>query len=182
MVLALINSVQAQGSYWIAVSFIWGWLLFPIMSLGEVIKKEVALGAINLRYYVRITTLIVLVWLLCYPLYGCFFEYVLHIGDNYDEVMTVINISLPFYCVFAYGSIFSSIFYGTGKVQFVLYQSLVVNACVYGTAFTLYKIHIYIPTLTNITYLFSCSLLLGSLINAVLFYRKRRYLYGNWAI
>lgn len=33
--------VNEQGTYWVANSFIWGWLLLPVNQLGELIKQEV---------------------------------------------------------------------------------------------------------------------------------------------
>ena len=42
MVSRMVNIVGEQGTYWVANNFIWGWLLLPILQLGELIKREVA--------------------------------------------------------------------------------------------------------------------------------------------
>ena len=39
MVSRLVNIVGEQGTYWVANNFIWGWLLLPILQLGELIKQ-----------------------------------------------------------------------------------------------------------------------------------------------
>ena len=40
MISRMVNMVGEQGIYWVANNFIWGWLLLPILSLGDLIKKE----------------------------------------------------------------------------------------------------------------------------------------------
>ena len=40
MVSRMVNMVGEQGTYWVANNFIWGWLLLPVLQLGELIKKE----------------------------------------------------------------------------------------------------------------------------------------------
>ena len=42
IIIRMINEVQEQGTFWVANSFIWGWLLLPILALGELIKRDTA--------------------------------------------------------------------------------------------------------------------------------------------
>lgn len=42
MVSKMVNMVGEQGTYWVANNFIWGWMLLPVIQLGELIKQEVA--------------------------------------------------------------------------------------------------------------------------------------------
>ena len=42
MIARMVNVVGEQGTYWVANNFIWGWLLLPVLQLGELIKQEVA--------------------------------------------------------------------------------------------------------------------------------------------
>jgi len=42
MVSRMVNMVGEQGTYWVANNFIWGWLLLPVLQLGELIKQETA--------------------------------------------------------------------------------------------------------------------------------------------
>lgn len=39
MISRMVNMVGEQGTYWVANNFIWGWLLLPIIQLGELIKQ-----------------------------------------------------------------------------------------------------------------------------------------------
>lgn len=34
--------VGEQGTYWVTNSFTWGWLLLPIIQLGELVKRDVS--------------------------------------------------------------------------------------------------------------------------------------------
>ena len=38
MIARMVNVVGEQGTYWVANNFIWGWLLLPVLQLGELIK------------------------------------------------------------------------------------------------------------------------------------------------
>ena len=42
MISRMVNVVGEQGTYWVANNFIWGWLLLPVLQLGELIKRETA--------------------------------------------------------------------------------------------------------------------------------------------
>jgi Na+-driven multidrug efflux pump len=49
MVARMVNVVGEQGTYWVANNFIWGWLLLPILQLGELIKEETAANRDSVR-------------------------------------------------------------------------------------------------------------------------------------
>ena len=40
MIIRMVNAVSEQGTYWMANNFIWGWLLLPVIQLGELIKRD----------------------------------------------------------------------------------------------------------------------------------------------
>ena len=42
MIVRMVNMVNEQGTYWVANNFIWGYLLLPVLQLGELIKRETA--------------------------------------------------------------------------------------------------------------------------------------------
>ena len=42
MICKMVNAVSESGNYWVANNFIWGWLLLPVIQLGELIKQEVS--------------------------------------------------------------------------------------------------------------------------------------------
>ena len=74
-----------QGSYWVANTFIWSWLLLPILPLSDLIKQDVAVNLKNeagqqpywlkLTPYTAFTLLTLLAWLATYPGWRYFFEF-----------------------------------------------------------------------------------------------------------
>ncbi len=67
MVARMVNVVGEQGTYWVANNFTWGWLLLPILQLGELIKEEVAEDKDNVCRntpgYFAITFVVAVLWL-----------------------------------------------------------------------------------------------------------------------
>ena len=49
MISRMVNVVGEQGTYWVANNFIWGWLLLPVIQLGELIKEETAENIENVK-------------------------------------------------------------------------------------------------------------------------------------
>ena len=169
MIVRMVNVVGEQGTFWVANNFIWGWLLLPVLQLGELIKRdcgesEKAVGNKTLGYF-AITTFIVIFWGLTLPLWEPFMKNVLKLA-NFAEVYNLVLISIGFYVLFAYNNVIDSIFYGLGKTNYMLFQSLVVNILFYGTAFILYITGVYQPTLTKIALMFAA----GTAVDSVLTY------------
>ncbi len=173
MVLKMVNAVGEQGTFWVANNFIWGWLLLPITQLGQVIKRdcgEFGNKAIIDRTapYFMLTTLICLLWIITIPLWKPFLLYVMNIS-NYNQVFYIAIISLSFYILFAYNNVIDSIFYGIGKTNYMLFQSIVINSLFYGILFVLYKLGIYIPTLNKIALMFAIGIGADSILTMFIF-------------
>jgi len=49
VILRMINVVNEQGTFWVTNNFIWGWLLIPVLALGELIKRDCAEDSNNIR-------------------------------------------------------------------------------------------------------------------------------------
>ena len=73
------------------------------------------------------STIIVLIWAISIPLWKPFLREVLQL-DNYDDVCTIVLVSVGFYVLFAYNNVINSIFYGIGKTSYMLFQSVVINS------------------------------------------------------
>lgn len=168
MIVRMINVVGEQGTFWVANNFIWGWLLLPVIQLGELIKadtgekgfesiKEKSLG------YFGITTIIVLLWFVTLPLWEPFMKNVMQIS-NYQDVFFIALISVGFYVLFAFNNVIDSIFYGLGKTNYMLFQSLVINTVFYGMAFILYQVGVFQPSLTLIALMFATGTALDSIL------------------
>ena len=139
MVLKMVNTVGEQGTFWIANSFIWGWLLLPILQLGKLIKRDCgeynnqAISEKTIGYFI-LTGFIVLLWIISIPLWQSFMHDVMNIQDD-TKVFNIVLISLGFYILFAFNNVIDSIFYGIGKTNYMLFQSIIVNTLLYGTLF-----------------------------------------------
>ena len=173
MIIKMINVVAKQGEFWIANNFIWGWLLIPIIQLGELIKsdysEDLKRGKSNFKGYINMTTLIVLFWIITIPFWPWFLENVMNV-KNFMEVFNLILISIIFYIAFAFNNIIDSIFYGIGKVKYMLFQSVLINSTIYGIAFILYLAKIYNPTLLSIALMFGFGILFDSIVTFIMYW------------
>ena len=179
MIVRMVNVVGEQGTFWVANNFIWGWLLLPVLQLGELVKADTGEGghtSVKERSlgYFSITLVIVILWFISIPLWSPFLKNVLQL-NNYLDVSYIALISLGFYVLFAFNNVIDSIFYGLGKTNYMLFQSLVINTLYYGTAFILYQTGVFTPSLTLIALMFAIGTALDSVLTMVMFvwYRKK---------
>nr|MBF4448625.1 multidrug transporter [Vibrio anguillarum] len=62
-----------------------------------------------------------------------------------------------------------SYFYGIGRTDLMLYQSLIVNTLFYGCTFVLYQIGIFVPTLERIAIMFGLGITADAIITWLLY-------------
>ncbi len=172
MISRMVNIVGEQGTYWVANSFIWGWLLLPVLQLGELIKQEVAFSEDNIRKntlgYFGITTAVSLCWIASIPLWKPFMSNILQFSQT-DKLFRLVLLLLGFYVMFAFQNIFDSVFYGLGKTDYMLFESVITNTVYYLSAFILYLTGIWTPTLTGIALLFGIGNAFDSVVSAGVF-------------
>ena len=179
MVSRMVNMVGEQGTYWVANNFIWGWLLLPVLQLGELIKQETAKdeNAVknNTAGYFTITGLICALWVVLIPFYKPFMKYVLNF-DDVEKLFHLVLILLGFYMLFAVQNVFDMTFYGRGKTNYMLFESVVTNSLYYGLFFVLYLKGVWVPTLTGIALMFGGGNAFDSIVSAIAYYvfRKRQ--------
>ena len=170
MIARMVNVVGEQGTYWVANNFIWGWLLLPVLQLGELIKKEVSVDKANIRRnslgYFAITTIISVLWFVSIPVWKPFMNYVLGF-NNVDKLFGLVLLLIGFYVLFAFQNVFDSTFYGLGKTNYMLFESVVTNSVYYGIAFVLYLNGIWTPTLTGIALLFGIGNAFDSVVSFI---------------
>ena len=168
MISRMVNVVGEQGTYWVANNFIWGWLLLPVLQLGELIKQETATDKENVRKnsvgYFCITAIISVLWFISIPLWKPFMSNVLQF-DNVDKLFSLVLILVGFYVLYAFQNVFDSIFYGLGKTNYMLFESVVTNTIYYGVAFILYVTGIWTPTLIGIALLFGIGNAFDSIVS-----------------
>ena len=168
MIARMVNMVGEQGTYWVANNFIWGWLLLPVLQLGELIKRETstsenAVKNNSLGYFV-ITAIICVLWCITIPLWKPFMTHVLNFSDV-DKLFELVMVLLGFYMLYAFQNVFDSTFYGLGKTNYMLFESVVTNAIYYGGAFILYLCGVWQPTLIGIALLFGIGNAFDSIVS-----------------
>ncbi len=168
MISRMVNVVGEQGTYWVANNFIWGWLLLPVLQLGELIKQETATDKENVRKnslgYFCITVIISSFWLVSIPLWKPFMANVLKFTDV-DKLFELVLVLVGFYVLYAFQNVFDSIFYGLGKTNYMLFESVVTNTVYYGIAFILYATGVWTPSLIGIALLFGIGNAFDSLVS-----------------
>lgn len=179
MISRMVNVVGEQGTYWVANNFIWGWLLLPVLQLGELIKEETAESRENVGKntpgYLCITLGICLLWCVSIPLWKPFMAKLL-LFEDVDKLFHLVLLLLGFYMLYAFQNVFDATFYGLGKTYYMLFESVVTNTVFYGAAFVLYLTGVWTPTLTGIALLFGLGMAFDSVVSlaAYLHLRKRR--------
>lgn len=168
MIARMVNVVSEQGTYWVANNFIWGWLLLPVLQLGELIKQEIATDRDNLRRntlgYFAITGIICILWFVSIPLWKPFMAQILGFADV-DKLFALVMLLVGFYVLFALQNVFDATFYGLGKTNYMLFESVITNTIYYGVAFILYTTRIWVPTLTGIALLFGIGNAFDSIVS-----------------
>lgn len=174
MVSRMVNMVGEQGTYWVANNFIWGWMLLPVLQLGELIKQETSKDKNsvknNTKGYFAITGIIVALWLVLIPLYKPFMKNVLGYTDV-DKLFSLVMTLFIFYVFYAVQNVFDMTFYGRGKTGYILFESVVTNSVYYGIFFILYLNGIWVPTLTGIALMFG----FGNAFDSIVSYIAYRY-------
>ena len=183
MVVRMVNVVGEQGTFWVTNNFIWGWLLLPILQLGSLIKSDAAAnGEKTIKEktwgYGLLTLIVVVLWFVTIPGWLPFIKNVMNIS-NAEQVYRLALLSVGFYVLFAFNNIVDSIFYGIGKTEYMLFQSIVINTVFYGGLFILYVTGIYQPNLTLIALMFAGGTALDSLLTFGMFVwlvKKKKYI------
>lgn len=178
MVSRMVNMAGEQGTYWVANNFIWGWMLLPITQLGELIKQETATDENAVRNnslgYFTITGAVCLLWAVLIPTYKPFMQYVLGY-DDVEKLFGLVMVLFAFYVLYAIQNVFDATFYGRGKTNYMLFESVVTNTIYYGAFFVLYLNGVWVPTLTGIALMFGAGNAFDSIVSGVAyaFYLKK---------
>ena len=172
MVSRMVNMVGEQGTYWTANNFIWGWMLLPVTQLGELIKQETSIDEKAVKNnsvgYFTITGIVCLLWTVLIPTYKPFMKYVLGYSDV-EKLFGLVMVLFGFYVLYAFQNVFDATFYGRGKTNYMLFESVVTNTVYYGTFFVLYLTGIWQPTLIGIALMFGIGNAFDSVVSGVVY-------------
>ena len=139
VVLRAMNELNEQGSYWVANTFIWNWLLLPILPLADLIKQDVASNLNNepnkkpfgmkLLPYLIFTMMTLLIWLSTAPAWPWFLESILN-ADKPDLVLDLIQQLVPCYACFTFSLLLTGVMYALGRTGYLAVKSLIENALI----------------------------------------------------
>ena len=142
----------------------------PILQLGELIKQETATDEKAVKNnslgYFTITVGVCLLWCITIPLWKPFMQNVLNFSDV-DKLFELVLVLLGFYMLYALQNVFDSTFYGLGKTDYMLFESVVTNTIYYGGAFILYLLGVWTPSLIGIALLFGIGNAFDSIVSFV---------------
>lgn len=175
MIVRMTNIVSEQGVYWVANNFIWNWLLLPELALADLVKKEVGESKENIRIktpgYVALTVVFSAAWIASIPLWKPFLRHVMNVAD-YEAVYSITLIETGFYITFLFNNgICDSTFYGLGRTDYMLIQSLCIDVFYYGVMFILYLTGVFVPTLLGIALMFGIGMTLDFIPTLLLYIR-----------
>lgn len=167
MIVRLVNMVNEQGNYWIVNNFIWGVILIPSITLGELVKKDVH-NHNSLQFYwpYKVLGIICLFLFFTIPFWKPYFTYILN-ASNINALMDILYKLLPFYIFQMISIILDGKLSGSGKTHYNMISSILINACYYG------GIYLYITsqnvemTMNGIIYMFGGSMIVHTVFSLI---------------
>ena len=87
--------------------------------------------------------------------------------SDVDKLFELVMVLLGFYMLYALQNVFDSTFYGLGKTNYMLFESVVTNTLYYGTAFILYLCGVWEPSLIGIALLFGIGNAFDAIVSLV---------------
>ncbi|SOC17155.1 MATE family Na+-driven efflux transporter [Rhodobacter maris] len=165
MILRMMNQIDEAGLFWVANSFIWGWLLLPVLTLGTLVRQDAGNhgGQLQGRLvgYLWLVGGIIVLWILTIPGWTWFVATAMASPEP-ARIVALVLLMLGFYMVFALNHILDSFLYGMGRTDLLLYQSLFVSIFYYGAAFGAYLTGVFEPNLQAIALLFGGGIVVDS--------------------
>ena len=87
--------------------------------------------------------------------------------NDVDKLFKLVMVLLGFYMLYAFQNVFDSTFYGLGKTNYMLFESVVTNIIYYGGAFILYLCGVWEPTLIGIALLFGIGNAFDAIVSLI---------------
>lgn len=176
IILKMINMVERSGDFWLMNQFIWGWLLLPVFAIAQLVKQDAAvhqaLNPLRIKAYLALMTGVILLWFCTMPWWETFIRQVMGIEHAQQITHWVIGM-IGCYMLFAWNSVFDQYFYGIGRIDLILYQTIAVNGLFYSAVYLLYVMNLITVSLPNILFIFGLSLVLDSFMTFMQYLRLR---------
>lgn len=166
-----LDSSYNSGDFWVMNSFIWDWLLLPILALSQYMNRDQAFNDERAPLKERlaapfvIISITTVIWFALIPTYKPFIEVVLN-NKDYEVIGHLAIISIGFYVSFAFNDPIDKILFGDGKAQYILAQSLIVNTVIYIPYYYLKDS----MTIDDVAIMMGSAIALDSAITFVMFF------------
>ena len=166
----MITTVNEQGNYWVANNVIWSLLLIPIMSLGDIIKKEAnTLTNYKIKYFSKVVVINFILFLIYLLFSDAFLEKVMQLKD-YTLITSIIKVSTIFYLFYMVSLVVDNIFIAQNQSKYLFYISVIVNLIYYPIVYYLVKINFFITNINFICYMFGTGMLIHMLLSFIFLY------------
>ena len=168
MIVRMVNAVKESGNYWVANNFIWGWLLVPVLSFAEVIKKN-DLDKLTFKNTWKYGIGIIFLWLMTMPFWRMFIKNGMSIDDS--KIWPIIIMNVPFYLTYIPSAFLDAWFISKGKTKYTMYISLFVNIVYYGVVYILFKKNVFTMNMNFIILMFGFGMIVHMMLS-IAFYIK----------
>ena len=177
VVLRAMNVLNEQGSYWIANTFIWNWLLLPILPLSDLMKQDVAACLsdenakkpfwLKLLPFVCFTIASLILWLVTFPGWNWFVVTVLQ-SEKSALVLNLVSKLVPCYACFAFAGLISGVLYALGRTDLLALKAALDNTVIV-ILFVLFNNGIlFSDDVYAVASIFGVGLVFGTIINGAL--------------
>ena len=180
VVLRSMNILEEQGSYWVATTLVWNWLLVPILPLSDLIKQDIGSSISEptkqkkhwkkIMPYMFFAALTLMIWAATYPGWTWFVVNVLNSNsDKSDMVMDLLRHLVPCYAVFVFGLILNGVFYGLGRTEFLAIKAIIGNVVIVAL-FTMFNNGIlFSNNVFGVAAIFGTSLVMGAVTTLIMY-------------
>ncbi len=178
IVMKMVNEVSQVGNYWLANNFIWGWLLVPVLAIGEMVKREYYNGYARVWNYLALTGAVVFSWVVSIPLWRVMFQDVIGAQDV-DAILGILYALVPFYVFYAVGVVFEGVLVSTGRTDYLLMGSAFVNIVYYGVIYALFLMGVFSASMDFVIMLFGFGIVIAVMFDIVFYLRSKSRIPGR---
>jgi Na+-driven multidrug efflux pump len=155
MIIRLVNTIGATeiGGYYLAIQILWSFMLVPVLAFADSAKALVANASDDLPQIRRlwhasmfIVALFMALWIAAMPGFEGFAGLLSSDAATVQYAVTAFGILFVPYVLFSFNTMMDAFFYGTGRTEYLAYQSIITNGTVYVSAFVLYLTGLWSPT------------------------------------
>ena len=173
MICKMVNAVSESGNYWVANSFIWGWLLVPVTCFAEIIKKN-SLEKLDRKYVWRYAGMIAAVWAFTVPFWNPFLHKAMAV-ENTDVILAILYPSVLFYLTYIPSAFIDGWFVSRGRTEYLAIISAFVNIVYYGILYLLFRRGVFTASIVFVVQMFGWGMVAHLALSVLLYLFERRH-------